>query len=283
MDPVVDQRPVGPKKSQKIVIAGVITVVIFTALAVAGYLWWGRSEPERRLYGAIENLLKTSYINRDYTVENSDGRSILITSKSDFSVPAQLKSEADYAYDRGPKDSKITGNLIVLADKTYGKFTQLPNNLLTNTTVNQWYDSSRTDAGIPIDYLGLSKTLNSSLGQVVIGNYSSNERSEIVNKIRTSSVYTIIEMNQSQNKSILTVKIDYSKFNQISNAIKQITEINQAAPLTKQVTNAIFTIDNQSNDLVSIKEVSKNTDKTSTQTTILFSYPTTPPLIKKPL
>lgn len=212
-DAALVQTPPTNKKKTVFAAIGVIVGVLLVAGAVGAYVMFGMVTPEERFQHAIENHLKVTHIKQDYKTKSVATQiSMSAESESDFTDPALPKTKATYNLSvddsTGSTDSgtvTFAGEIIIENnDGFYAKMSQMPelsSRLQSrNPVIGQWYKIQKDDAvsKLNFDFPGIESTINTPLGEFIVGNYNQATRNELLGFIEKNQVYMIKDSQQEQ-------------------------------------------------------------------------------------
>jgi hypothetical protein len=157
---------------------------------------------EARLHQALDRHLRTQYVRQvyDQKAQGEATGALTLDTVSDFSDPASPKSHIRYDVQAGTGENAIkeSGEIMVLDEKDY--FGKLSAPALSNQgtdavkpKVGQWYKVSNTDSTgeTLVDPLSARTGLNSSLGEIPIGNFNESTHRELMQFITERNVYAI--------------------------------------------------------------------------------------------
>lgn len=228
-------REPAPKKSHKgLMIGGIIATILVLAAGGSAYAWMQyTNSPQQRLYRALENHMTTSYIQQNYKqdITLAGTADLSMQSTTDFSDPKAPKSYIEYTQRTNEKDeSDLSGKLIGLNDKEYYanltktlNFSGQDSDLAPVT--NQWYrvDTDESIGGIIFDPLGALTAVNTSKGEVLVGNFNKDVRQDLMTFIKEHNIYII--------KSSEEVAVDGEKMTKYELAINldRVNELNDKA------------------------------------------------------
>jgi len=280
LDPMIGQPPKS-RKGLKIMISIAATIVL---LVVASTWLWivSHPSPEQRLYSALGNLLRTNYVHREISVTKPDSKGFIkVVADSDFSIPDSPKSSLTYSYYGGKETQNklVTGELVTV-DSTYytGRITTALVNLPYDLKLNQWYTDtpSHLNPNYNPDIFGIYTDSNSSVGAVVIGNYSTKKPDGILERLRTGGVY-MVESARTKSRSgeeytEYVIKVDYKKLNDLVKKINSDLKM-KLVPTTVVSTDVVEML--VSNKTGKITEIIENINQQNLQVRVqaTFSYP----------
>lgn len=294
------------KRSRKgLIIASIITALLLLGGGAAAYLWvQDQNDPEKRFYRAVENHLSTKYIEQDYIQELSGVVEVQTTLKStsDFTDPKSPKSRINYSLNSDAASFDSTGELIALDDKEYfAKLTEKrdfegldPQYI---PAINQWYRVDNEDFGglLLLNPGSLTENINTSTGEMLVGNFSVDARADLMKFIKDNDVYTI---NSSKD-----VTIDGQKMTQydIEFNTKSLNELNKKAvkalglpedtyedKSADEGQNNTLWIDHTANRIAKVELTRDSTsirddgEKAKDISTVTLRYPTSASQITKP-
>lgn len=301
-----------PKKRRRII--GVVLELLLVGLIGGGvYALWQKTRSdssgvitpavtnkttEERFYDAIEKHLQTSYVRQQYdqTTEGTNTEGITLDVTSDFSNPANPKSQIRYNLrsQSGGADVNSAGEIIVLDKSVYfGNLSQpvvfYQGNEATKPKVNQWYRITSTDnvGNMLMDPLSVRSSLNSPIGEIPVGNFTVQARRELVQFIKSSKVYEIkSSKDETEAGKKLTrygVNFNATQVNALNKRITDIISESSKDAVVKfandDVKNMEIWVDNESGRMTKIKfdrEYASGRDdpaRVKETITISLSYP----------
>ena len=207
------QTPPTNKKKTVFAAIGIIAAVLLVAGAVGAYVMFGMVTPEERFQHAIENHLRVTHIKQDYKTKSIATKTVMSAeTESDFTDPSSPKTKASYnlsiddsAAVTGSETVTFAGDIIIEnKDGFYAKMSQMPklNSRVSDRTpiIGQWYKIEKDDAisKLNFDFPGIESTINTPLGELVVGNYNQSTRKELLDFIERNQVYTIKSSQQEK-------------------------------------------------------------------------------------
>jgi|GEM_PF-4819189 len=303
--------PPAPKKSHAgRTIAIIIGILLLLGGAAAAYVYAQQKENEPQVvassldtkalfYDAIENHMSTEYVGQLYDLEQTDamtGHAVAqAETVSDFSDPAKPKSRiiynVDYPDDKTMAD--VSGEIIDLQEPSYYAMlaatdAKTPNETAAaaGVTMDVWYQVPRddfTNSMFVFDTGGLRSAVNTSSGQVIVGNYPKDARQELMKLVKDKQVYKI--------KDAETVTVGNVKMTKYSVTIdgEGLKKLNDQAMATlgvvadekKDFTRDTgedvqyeFVVDNDNKRIAKVSIERPSEDKKSVdKVTISFTYP----------
>jgi hypothetical protein len=212
----VDTEPVKPRKLRRFI--GILMAILLVGTIGAGvYSIWRNirtnngsnisgtsitAADKERLYRAMDNHLATKYVRQMYS-QTTAPLNMGITkldATSDFSDPSNPKSYIRYEIKSGAGKSAIdgAGEIIVRDNREF--FGKLSKPVLfyqgdesLKPKENQWYQIPMNDmtGELLLDPISVRTSLNSSMGEVPVGNFDDKTRQELMQLIKDRQVYTI--------------------------------------------------------------------------------------------
>lgn len=168
---------------------------VMSGAAVATFLLL-QTSPTDRFYQAIEQNMQTSYIRKHYIIndfkmfEDVHLGSYDIDSYSDFSNPKSPRSRITEETTFSGKFDKI--NYIATKDySNYIQYIHTPNADLgqaPNLKLNQWHSVDMQYLGTT-DFFNFGGKLNTTLGELLVGNYSANDRIALLNMYKNLKAF----------------------------------------------------------------------------------------------
>lgn len=289
------------KKVFRLIAVAFVLVIVVFAGATGTYLFVQQNSPEVRFYQALENSMQVSYVSREYTIKTKKSDTITsngIVADTDFSDPKSPKSHLKHELSQTQNSSErsFIGEDIILNDREYVSLAKsiTPNTLPGNTELNQWYTYSAYAIGresveySPDDESRL--TLNSAQGIIVMGNFSSAHRAQLMDTIQKHKVYLVLdgEPEDKNNKQLTryTIQINHSALNELNKEVADLLDIGRVHLIsTSQSNDEEFKlwVDNTTGRFVKMTyTVGKNKDSLRSEKDIEFSYPATLSITKPP-
>ncbi len=266
LQPIAEPQP--PKSRKKPLFIIIATLLLIGAVAGALFYWqWMQGASERRFYTALDKLMQTSYVTREYDVTNKTTDTKALTKvSSDFSNPAEAKSDIAYTVSYDTTKSSIKGENIVLSSNEFLTRYEnaTPDTIPKGTVANQWYrvaESATQNTTVNYDLrdFGTRVTFNSPLGLVLTGQFNSQVRTELMSFIKNNAVYRIAntqsEKINNKQSTVYEVQLDVDLLNKLNEQAKKATGLTQSLVMTKsQQSNAVlkFVIDDTSESLSSV-------------------------------
>ncbi len=289
LDPISGQ-PHKSKKKLKLIALLILATLILAGAGVGAFVW-SMGTPERRFYQALDNLMQTSYVNRQLNVKVNNASLISVGADSDFST-AIPKSKINYHYTKPSAEgsgstgqSEFEGDIIALSDQEFtARLTQAPaGSLPKNAQLDKWYkvsaptSTTTTNSATVYDRLKLRGTLNTSYGLVVVGNINSDSRRQVLESIKSNNIYTIQESHSEtldgKQATVYSVGIDYQKLTDLNDKIATLLNINKSNLIYSKNDKITFWIDDTTNQLVKLKQETKQSNTQQTVAEETFSYP----------
>lgn len=231
-------KPLPDKKTAMLTAAGIIAAILLVAGAVGAYVLFGMVTPEERFERAISNHMQTKYIKQDYKVEAAATKVAMTSaSESDFSNPASPKTKASYsisvgnAGDSDMSDTVTFAGNIVIEDSSgfYARLTKMPPQTSRRDdrepAAGQWYKIEKDDAisKLNFDFAGIGASVNTPLGEFIVGNYDKSFRGTLLDFIKENKVYTIKNSQEEQlNGSTVTVYTLEANYVQLAELNKKV-------------------------------------------------------------
>jgi len=167
----------------------VVAVVVF---GLSGWSWWHmvRSDPERTLYGAIENSLRTRSLTRQ--VVQKSGTQTLEQGVELAVSPASLAHGFTKMTQTGEVNATVKTEVISTAKEEYVRYTTVQTSQKSakgkamdfSSLLNIWGKSTTEQTGQPGELYG-----ESILGVVPSANLSASDRQAVMKTIRDNAVY----------------------------------------------------------------------------------------------
>jgi hypothetical protein len=295
-----------PKKSRVgLIIAGSIAAILLIGGGVAAFMWMQyTNSPEQRLYRALESHMQTTYIQQDYaqSVKQDAAMAVNIQGTSNFTDPKSPQSYIKYEI-KSDETTTHAGELTVLNDKEYfAKLSQQSDSFAGMGSEylpapKQWYRVDTGDFGgaLLLDPASLATTINVPTGEVIVGNFDSNVRQELMAFIKEKGVYTIKNSADvtidGKKTTRLDLDINTDQLKELNKKVRKILNISEDSAreitISKDQTNQLW-ISHETGRIVKVEltrdsaSTQTNGSKTKDTSTIKISYPTSAAKIAKP-
>jgi len=294
IDPVTGQAPKSHKKLK--LILTVIVVVALLVVSLVAFLSWESTASERRFYGALDNLMQTRYLSRQYTeMKKNPAINASSTVVTDASDPANPKSDVTYTTAQStdyPTPKSSEGEYRVFDNKQYfGSFSKASSNALPEgMQLNQWYRFPAKNIGVSkveynLDDLESLLMLNSVQGIVLFGNFNEADRTQLVDFAKANAVYSILgNTTQNDNGKQLTgytIQLNADALNKLNQKAADLTGISQVHQLsTAQAKEGTleFWIDNSTGKFTKMTYIEKEDSSITFEKSVSFGYPPKPSL-----
>lgn len=244
MEPIPDPVAEGRNRKRKIYKLVLILFAILIAMSVGVFFYWYLvyNSPQEKLHRVLEKNMQVSYVEWNKDVSKKGG-SIKMAASTDVSDTMHAKS--DIRIDTsGTNKTGSSVQTIVLDDKRYmfliksasqGTFPE-------DLKKDQWYSApfhatDRKDVGYWIDDPGSPLVLNSVQGIIPTGNFTSSQRSQLLDFIQLHDIYHILSIQtQTDNGTRLTgydIQLDINKINALNAQIVKILGLAQLFTIQK--------------------------------------------------
>lgn len=243
---------------------------------------------------AIENHLSTTFIKQtfDQTITVSEGKTMSLRASaiSDFTKPETPLTAVNYTLSSSdPADTEtakmFNRDQIAIGQNLYAKIPSnvtIPNSLFKT---NQWYALTSTSTfaqRFMFDMFGIGSSVNMPYGQVIVGNFSSEHRKEIMKHIETHKTYAPGQgkAEDLDGKRVIhyTVSVEHTKLTALNDftATKlgtknnfKVQEVDKLKPITFEAW-----VDYTTKRLVKV-HISRNNSPTNVESSLVtFDYPT---------
>ncbi len=271
MEPVAELKP---KKSKKKIIVGVLIfmlVLLFIGAGI-GYWWWMKTEPERKFYAALENLMQTEQVIRGISIATKDGAELRVDAVTTFPHSGKPQSKFDYEYSGGEKLPKLNlGGSIILTggDYFFAKLDKIPNNSkTTDAVVGRWQKINNNDASkrLLYDNQNLASKFNTSLGYIPLGNFSNSASTSLIEYAKSQRTYVVKQVEPESvdgvQTAVYTLEIDGESLESINSKVASLSGIKYESFGFSKISNAKIWINTVSGKIV--KEDITNANKTFT-------------------
>lgn len=287
LDPIPDPAEQKHKKNKVVLIIFSILLVMMAGVAVLAATTWLQGESERRFYTMLDKLMQASYIERAITIENEikdkkypSSEQIEIKAVSDFSNPATPKSK--FTYDYYARDSEksvaVSGETVVENSSEFAtKFEKYTIPRVDDIRTGQWYRVSSRERET-YDPSWLIDLVNTTQTNVICGNFSDNQRQDLLGFIVTNNIYSIdnfkTEEFDGKEYTVYTVKLDYKQIAKLNEKLKDSYKLTSVQSLSDEVSTLEVWVDNNTNLPYKIQEHIKLDDINLTASmTAIYSFP----------
>jgi len=296
MEAVADPVEFGRKrrKKRRVLLLVAIAVIILIAAAFTAYWYVEQNKPQERLYRALESALSVKYVNKKTTYHRDGtgkGTNVEVNSIVDLSDPSSVANESTIVFSRQIKRNGA------IADDEYSmrlvKRTKLSLYIesYSGETDLNGLDKKKWIVGNPIkgdidsrlEEFDASAVLDGTQLVPVMGNYSDATRSKIINTIKSSGMYKVIDTaSKDVDGKPLTgmrVGVDRDAINKLNKMIATEAKTGVTHSLLKLVNDTNYEdITFWLNDKNTIVEVDyrnrlQNEDKFRIINSVVFSYP----------
>lgn len=233
----VETEPAKPRRLRRFI--GILMAILLVgAIGAGAYSVWqnirANNHPsisgvsitaadKERLYEAINNHLATKYVRQTYsqTTEPLNMGITKLDAISDFSDPSNPKSHILYEIKSGTGENTIdgAGEIIVRDSKEF--FGKLSKPVLfyqgdesLKPKENQWYQIPISDTAgeTLLDPISVRTSLNSSMGEVPVGNFANKTRQGLLKLIKDRQVYLIKKADEAtlESKKMTHYDIDFN-------------------------------------------------------------------------
>jgi hypothetical protein len=290
MDPIVNPVVERNKRKKKI-LRGVLFLIAILMIAAIGLLisWYlNYNSPQEKLYRAFENSLRTTYVERKYSTVYRGfayDAKLKAEAKSDFSEPALPKSTVKLLSDRTSDNEKVTYDVdYVMNEKD--AYTAMINgkpegSLATNVVSGQWYRMKFNSATLNnidyhLDQLPKRQMFNTAQGMLPMGNFSTEQRTRLIDYIKANNIYTVIKSEAKQDVRVYTINLNVATLNGLNKEIA--TTLNSkptynASRYLSGTSSLTITVDNKSERIVQTKYTAPADGNYQFQGMIDYSYP----------
>lgn len=292
----LEGAPQKPKKS-KIFFRLTLFLAPVALLAVAGalvYFYWQQNTPEALFYRALENNLKSQYVNKTYTlktINQNANNGTVVDAKIDYSDTQNPYAQVTYAELRNEKKDPYVTIISRSSSASFGKLLLDTNSLeLLDIRKGIWYEAPNNNENGLFAFRSIFDRWNalsaarSQGGIVITGNYS--QASGIIEAIKQSGAYKLAKTEDSKYNdrhfTTYSVNVDPTKLFDVQSIITKQNggsvppKSSFMSPLNV-MNNAQFMIDKQLNMVSKISYTAKSTSLTpSFSVTIDISYPDQP-------
>lgn len=287
LDPIVDPMLAveAKKRKKKILIIAAIVAAVFAVMAFLGYLLLLYNSPQERFYRVLEKQLNVPYITEDITLKG-DGISSETSVSYDFSGQDGTLYSAKYKY--SAKDTLQVEEVHTAKDKTSVRVLKGSDSLGWQfdgvpVKIGTWYNLPLNDGGEVNRTHSTGLYYESRNPVLILGKLSENERSRVLNYLRSVDAYDVkssrgIVVN-SQNQTVYTVAVDISKVLSSNATLAGRQDDKTASSIVagvKKNTEFIFTVNDSTSLVEGIEfKLNKNVTQGNSYTSgiITMHYP----------
>ena len=274
------------RKKMVIVLLFLVLTTVFIFVSIVLYLLLQQNTPQERFYGALDKQMQVSYIKRDIELKKKDG-SMTIAIATDTSDPKQTKSDIRTTASSKGK-AVLDMQTIVLNNERYMFSIQstVQQASLGDLEKNQWYSApfhaaDSKEVGYWIDETKSPLVLNSIQGLVPTGNFTSDQRSQLLDYIRLNDVYHISDIQTRSDKNTkltgYTIRLDIDKLNELNAQIVKLLGLSPTLVIQKpypEYQETIFWVNETTGMLAELTYNSgKSKDGIDVRQTTAFTYP----------
>ena len=289
MEPVADPSVIKMQRKKRFVRTILIALIVMLLVIAGGWLLWLQTwnAPQQKLYRALENSLKVSYLSRKYNVKNvSPSKEIVYTADSDLSRSSDPKTRLSYTDSRTNDQSvttTVTGEKIILNQNEYFSIIKqvTPAAASAGLLLNEW-NRAELSKSFQNNFDGIDSLagLNSVQGIVVFGNFTEAQRKELMSIITSNNLYNVTANKTSKESGrdmiTYTVALDVTKVNTLNKKALELVGSDQYVALTqskKDKGELNITVDEKSEKIVKITYGIKKNTTVNFEKTINISYP----------
>lgn len=210
----LNDAPNQPRKKSRRITGIIIAALIILVIGAVGYAFWRQLQSQNpsttsqdssdlivreRLDEAIAANLQTRYVRQIYeqTTNGQNAAIVKLDTLSDFSDPGNPKSYIRYEEKSADNTVVRSGEIIVVDQNEFFAKVTRSTPLTERPASNQWYRVANVDSddAAPLDPMSVHPSLNSSLGEMPIGNFDESGRKGLIKFIQDRNVY---EMKKSE-------------------------------------------------------------------------------------
>ncbi|MDB5183927.1 MAG: hypothetical protein JWO07_608 [Candidatus Saccharibacteria bacterium] len=287
MDPVTGQQK-KPNNRIKIVLLVFVAVVVLGVAGFAGWTWL-QGAPERQFYQALDNSMQSSYVKREFSFQprNKDTKiSVIATAESDLSDLKQPKSHVTYnAYDPSLVDTTAQnsyrrGEVTAVEQHQYaGKLVATPSwDSFPRLKFNQWYNYSDPTAlsALAFDREDLLPLFNTVNGLIPLGNFSSDQRQQIIDFSRNNAIYTLksskADTVNNQKVTDFTVSVSDAQLTSLNKKIDSLVTLKNVTNRMVPDNNKVdFWVDDSNRIVKSAWQVTKSKESWTVELTTTYT------------
>ena len=292
LDPVADPTVERHKRKKKIQRIGLALLVILTIVSVGLFALWysDYSSPQQKFYRALEDSLKVTYVEREYTatyqgpVYNSK---LQADTKTDFTELTVPKSSVNYRFSRTtPEDGAATHEVdyVMPGKDTYMAIVRgkIDGSLVSEITANQWYQmkfraTSMDTVDYYLDQLPQRQMFNTTQGLLPMGSFSPDQRLRLMDYIKTHNVYVMTKNKTQQSATSYTVTLNIDALNGLNKEVATMLGIKPIYIASRYLSGTSeFTIlvDDRSGRIKQTNYTIPSKDTFRFQGIVDYSYPT---------
>lgn len=294
LGPIADPEAIVVKKRKKKLIYVLAASLLIAIVAVGGYFYLSAQQnaPEAKLYRALDNNLRLSFVSREVSAK-SENLLVESSAESDFSKEGSPKTEISTRYlqrqDNG--DDRLVSDVkySISSDGSYVFSIQSdPEGAYRDLKMKQWYSAQfpavgRKDIQYDIGMREESPLFQStSQGLVITGKFSDDQRSKLMDYIKANDIYQITgtrawEKDQRQLTGY-AVSVNVDKLNQLNGMAVDMLGAKQKFIVKNELDSSqdiVIWLD-KSEKIAEISYTgSKNKSSTDIEKTWTFGYPDT--------
>lgn len=264
-------------RSTRIIIVSALVVVALVVVSIVGWLVQRStvaSNYTQVFNAALENHLAVKYIQQDYTFKRGS-LSSTYKMKSDFSDPARPKTIGDLSITS--QGEELASKIIATTDYSeYGLLITTPEQM-KKMPRNQWIHANSIQEAASYDLMGMGGGVNTTFGEILVGNYTPADRKILLDLYKTHPVYSFTATKDVTALTVegrkiyrYTVTFDKQACLAVNKEAARLLKISldKAKPCTADIESAVLDVDTESKHF--IKAITK---ADAIQATLDFSYP----------
>lgn len=283
LDPIPE--PQAPKSKKKLIaIISAVIVLIVAIAAGAAVLLYMSGETDRRLYGAIENLMSSRYVTQKTVVMFESKTTRMMETKYDLSAPGQPKSHSNFNIDT--EILSVAGEMVVVDRNEYFiRFTRLPeDDSQSKIDIDTWYKVQKTNLKNAPDLIrsfNFDRVIPPVYGEIILGNFGGDVVDPLMTFIRNNGMYAYTSAADETEQTVYTLSLDSKHVGELNKQLaKQLGVVvpSQYDAMAKNKSYKMeyaLTINKQSGKVQQITQMPDNDEKNKTvTTTVTYTYPT---------
>lgn len=282
LDPIPEPKAPQSKKKIILILTAIALAVLLAASAAAAWLYMS-GEPERRLYGAIENLMSTQYVTQKTVTTFESKTESMVETKYDLTDSVRPKSHSSFMIDT--ERLSVAGELITFgANEYFIRFTKLPENeSKSNIMVDTWYKVEKSNleqAPELIRSFNVTRIVPPVYGDIILGNLDGNMVKELMIFIRDNSVYAYTAFVNEPNSAVYNLTLDSKLIGELNKKLSKqldatVPSLYDAMTKTQSFKmKYVLTVNKQTGNVSQFAQVPDDDEKDkSVITTVTYTFP----------
>lgn len=282
LDPIPEPKPPKSKKKTIAIVSFAVIIILSIGAGIAALLYMS-GETDRRLYGAIENLMSVRYVTQKTVTTYESKTERMIETKYDLTDPAQPKSQSNFTIDT--KRLSAAGELVTSGKSEYFvRFTKLSENeSKPKIIVGTWYKVKKSNierAPELIRSFHFDRIVPPVYGNVVLGNFDSGVAETLVTFIKSSSMYAYTASANEAESMAYNLSLDSRHVGELNIKLAKQLDVSPPSLYDAMAKAKSFkmkyelVIDRQTGNISQIRQVPDDNEKDkSAITTVTYSFP----------